>query len=98
MSDKEEFTSIEVFASEPVREFYTATLLIPSGLSDEQIDDLLLEDSYQKRIYCDENCVTEAIEGLYDEFDWIRSGQTWNPLPRNAHLLVHTRNKKWEIA
>ena len=93
MSNKEEFTSIEVFALEDVREIYRATLLIPSGLSDEQIDDLLEEEEYRKRIYCDENRETHGIEGL-DEFDWIRSGQTWDSLPKEEHLLVHTRKKK----
>ena len=97
MSDKEEFTSIKVFALEDIREIYRATLMIPSGLSDEQIDDLLQEDKYRKRIYRDENRETYGIEGLY-EFDWIRSEQTWDSLPREEHLLVHTKNKKWEIA
>jgi hypothetical protein len=35
--------------------------------------------------------------GDNEEFDWIREGQTWNPLPREEHLLVHTRKKKSEI-
>lgn len=96
MSNKEEFTSIEVVSSEDVRKIYTATLLIPSGLSDEQIDDLLTEDKYQKRIYCDENREIEGTAFGDFQLDWIRSGQTWNPLFRNDHLLVHTKNKKEE--
>jgi hypothetical protein len=97
MSDRDGVTSIEVFTSETVRLTYQTTLLIPSGLSDEEIDDLLEEGRYQRLIYTDENRESEVSYGDQEEFSWIRSGQTWNPLSREEHLLVHTRKKKPEI-
>lgn len=83
---------LDVHAEEDVKVLWRTTVSVPSGLSEEDIHDLLLEDRYLRKIYQSDNM--EIVEGIEDYgLEWKPTGQLWDweKLPREKHLLVHTK-------
>ncbi len=71
---------------------YEGTIPVPSGLSDDEVDDYIDDDRLEKWIYREENRFTEYNGD--GETKWFRSGVTENPLPPEKHLLIHTKKKE----
>ena len=68
---------LDVYAEEDVKVSWKTTVSVPSGLSEEDIHDLLLEDRYLRRIYQSENM--EIIAGIEDYgMEWKPQGQLWD--------------------
>lgn len=83
---------LDVYMEEDVRICWETKVAVPSGLSNDEIDMLLLEDRYQNRICQSPNMEILNLLGYYD-LEWKPTGQLWDweKLPREKHLLVHTK-------
>ena len=64
---------IRVTVCEDARIYHETTIGVPRGLSDDELDDFLLEDSNQKRIFKEGNRTIEYLDTV--DFDWFREGK-----------------------
>ena len=96
MSQTENFDGpvvwLDVYMEEDVTVSWKTKVAVPSGLSDDEIDDLLLEDRYQNQIFQTSNMkIVDVIEDY--GLEWKPQGQLWDweKLPREKHLLIKTQ-------
>jgi len=86
------FVWLDVDMEEDVTICWETKVAVPSGLSDDEIDELLLEDRYQNQICQSSNMkILDLIEDY--GLEWKPTGQLWDweKHPREKHLLVHTK-------